>query len=294
MADTITINNQDLTVRQYKGQMVVTFNDIDLVHNRPTGTARRNFNTNKAHFIEGEDFFKIQPNEIRTVGIKSPNGGIVVTESGYLMLVKSFTDDLSWEVQRQLVKTYFRYKEQLTDNSTLHSSHSTLKDKPYEYFDKTYNGVPVLTTADVEHLTGINSSTACWYLRRHGEKEKDYYLLCGRSLASYKNENPKADKLASKVVAVTKSGFIKLCRAYGVKVEKPKCFEVKAEKPQKTAENDLQKRIKFLKDRLTAIDVLLDQISRQVIKDDVPMLCNTANYLGMELSVYLSNLIYCK
>ena len=32
---------------------------------------------------------------------------ILVTESGYFMLVKSFTDDLAWDVQRQLVKRYF-------------------------------------------------------------------------------------------------------------------------------------------------------------------------------------------
>ena len=32
----------------------------------------------------------------------------VVTESGYLMLVKSFTDELAWQIQRMLVNTYFR------------------------------------------------------------------------------------------------------------------------------------------------------------------------------------------
>lgn len=32
----------------------------------------------------------------------------LITEQGYLMLVKSFTDDLAWKVQRQLVKSYFR------------------------------------------------------------------------------------------------------------------------------------------------------------------------------------------
>lgn len=34
----------------------------------------------------------------------------LITESGYLMLVKSFTDDLAWQVQRQLVNSYFRAK----------------------------------------------------------------------------------------------------------------------------------------------------------------------------------------
>jgi len=41
--------------------------------------------------------------EIRTLGIERPQGGVLekvtlITESGYLMLVKSFTDDLAWKV----------------------------------------------------------------------------------------------------------------------------------------------------------------------------------------------------
>lgn len=34
----------------------------------------------------------------------------VFTESGYLLLTKPFTDDLSWDVQRQLVESYFTLK----------------------------------------------------------------------------------------------------------------------------------------------------------------------------------------
>lgn len=56
--------------------------------------------------IEGVDYFIIdQPSEIRTLGIVRPQGGVsrnitTVTQSGYLMLVKSFTDNLAWDVQR--------------------------------------------------------------------------------------------------------------------------------------------------------------------------------------------------
>ena len=107
----IVINQTAISIKEYNGKRVVTFKDIDAVHQRPEGTARRNFNANKKYFIEGEDYYKIQPNEIRTVGITSPNGGTVVTESGYLMLVKSFTDDLAWTVQRELVKSYFRVQQ---------------------------------------------------------------------------------------------------------------------------------------------------------------------------------------
>ena len=111
------INDVPVRIKEYNGQRVVTFKDIDKVHNRPEGTARRNFNTNREYFVEGEDFFIVnQPNEIRTLGVTRPQGGtpssvILLTENGYLMLVKSFTDKLAWNVQRQIVKTYFRAKE---------------------------------------------------------------------------------------------------------------------------------------------------------------------------------------
>lgn len=113
------INNTDLTVKVYQGQRVVTFKDIDTVHERPEGTARKRFNDNKKHFIENEDFYTLdQPSEIRTLGIERPQGGtpdkvLLITESGYLMLVKSFTDDLAWSVQRELVKSYFRKPQSL-------------------------------------------------------------------------------------------------------------------------------------------------------------------------------------
>ena len=132
MTNAITINNQDLALRQYNGQMVITFKDIDLVHNRPQGTAGRNFRVNKKHFIEGEDYFKICPDEIRrhkimSISPKVREDIVFITESGYLMLVKSFTDDLSWKVQRQLVKTYFRYKKSLPEPKSAKSMNTSIK-----------------------------------------------------------------------------------------------------------------------------------------------------------------------
>ncbi|MDE6092856.1 MAG: ORF6N domain-containing protein [Ruminococcus sp.] len=110
------INNVSLKIKEYNGQRVVTFKDIDTVHNRPEGTARKRFNDNRKHFIEGEDYFKVCASEIRTnkimdISPKTQRDVILVTLSGYLMLVKSFTDDLAWSVQRQLVNTYFRVQE---------------------------------------------------------------------------------------------------------------------------------------------------------------------------------------
>ena len=110
-----TINDVAITVKEHKGVRVVTFKDIDAVHGRPDGTARRNFNTNKSHLIEDEDYFVRNSYEAQNeFGIAAPNGLTLITESGYLMLVKSFTDDLAWEVQRELVKGYFRVKKSLS------------------------------------------------------------------------------------------------------------------------------------------------------------------------------------
>lgn len=109
----VKINNIDLSVKEFKKLRVVTFKDIDMLHERVEGTAKSNFYENKKHFIENEDYFIIPKSlkyEIPTLEI--PNRGItVLTESGYLMLVKSLQDDLAWKVQRELVNNYFRVKE---------------------------------------------------------------------------------------------------------------------------------------------------------------------------------------
>ena len=65
MNELTIINNTQVLVKEFSGQRVVTFKDIDAVHGRPDGTASRNFRSNREHFIEGEDFFKITPDEFR-------------------------------------------------------------------------------------------------------------------------------------------------------------------------------------------------------------------------------------
>lgn len=118
MSNIVKINNQDLQVKEFAGQRVVTFKDIDSLHERVEGTANKRFLDNLKHFEKGIDYFELTGEELREVK-QLPNFGIganasktiLITESGYLMLVKSFTDDLAWKVQRQLVNTYFRAKD---------------------------------------------------------------------------------------------------------------------------------------------------------------------------------------
>lgn len=87
MNELIKIGNQQISTKEFKGQRVVTLKDIDLVHERPEGTARRNFNTNKKHLLEGNDYFVRNSFEAQNeFGITAPNGLVLMTEQGYLML----------------------------------------------------------------------------------------------------------------------------------------------------------------------------------------------------------------
>lgn len=109
------INNIDLSVKEFKKLRVVTFKDIDMLHERVEGTAKRNFNENKKHLIENVDYFLVKPADVQKYEIRTSEinnrGTYLITESGYLMLVKSLQDDLAWKVQRELVNNYFRVKE---------------------------------------------------------------------------------------------------------------------------------------------------------------------------------------
>ena len=133
----VKINNVELGIKEYKKERVVTAWDIAKVHKKEVNDITKNFNNNKKKFILDEDYFLVNRTEIseRKISVQDfiPNNVKEIplfTESGYLMLVKTFTDDLSWDIQRQLVKGYFKLKE-------LKSSID--KDKRLEIMEKNAN-----------------------------------------------------------------------------------------------------------------------------------------------------------
>ena len=125
MDNLVHIGNADISIKEYKGKRVVTFKDIDMVHERPDGTARKRFSDNRKHFVEGEDYFVLKPSDLENTELSEKRtlenvvlsnfGTALITEQGYLMLVKSFTDDLAWEVQRKLVSSYFNVHQSVND-----------------------------------------------------------------------------------------------------------------------------------------------------------------------------------
>jgi len=133
MRNSIKIIDSKLPLVFYKNRPVTTMSQIDELHKRPYNTARRNFHTNRKHFIDGVDFFEVDYAEWsallgrkaacskaggHTKFVCPPNKGgghsgkmYLFTQTGYLMLVKSFTDDLAWQVQRSLVQSYFNKRQ---------------------------------------------------------------------------------------------------------------------------------------------------------------------------------------
>lgn len=111
MSDVMTVENTEMQIREYNGQRVVTFKDIDRVHQRKSGTAKASFRRNKKYFQDGLDYIVLTKDNVNgtlsTIGKIPPRGITLLTETGYLMIVKTFTDNLSWSVQRQLVNNYF-------------------------------------------------------------------------------------------------------------------------------------------------------------------------------------------
>lgn len=169
MENNIQINNKDLSVKEFKGQRVVTFKDIDRLHERKEGTAKRNFNENKRHFIEGNDYFFVKPKdvegyEIRTSEINN-SGTYLITESGYLMIVKSLRDDLAWEVQRELVKNYFRMKSLVNIESVVKDICSGLVTSLTDIVNTQQEQIEELTNnvKRIEECVGIRSKTVFDY-----------------------------------------------------------------------------------------------------------------------------------
>jgi hypothetical protein len=110
MQNALTVNGQYLPVREFKGQRVVTIREVAKVHDQKPDVIRRNFTNNRKHFKEGIDYYFLRGSNLAQVNFTRPKvtNLNVFTESGYLMLVKSLTDDLSWQIQRELVNRYFK------------------------------------------------------------------------------------------------------------------------------------------------------------------------------------------
>lgn len=153
-----------------------------------------------------------------------PSGKLFLTESGMYKLAfrsnkpeaEEFTNWVSDEVLPSIRKTGSYQTAQIK---------KAISERPYEYFDKTYNGQPVLTSADVTYFTGIGKDSINYHLRTNDFiYGQDYYIVKSRDLERFKAENPNKYPGVWIMNLITESGFNKICEKYGILTDKPKCF----------------------------------------------------------------------
>lgn len=122
MENTLQINDQQLMIKEYNNQRVVTMWDIANLHGVPQKNIRDNFTNNLKYLIEEEDYYLLEKRDdfvhdlivskdISKKAVAASKNIPVFTETGYLMITKPMTDELSWQVQRLLIKSYFKAKE---------------------------------------------------------------------------------------------------------------------------------------------------------------------------------------
>ena len=171
---------------------------------------------------------------------------VLITESGYLMLVKSFTDDLSWDVQRELVKCYFRVKEE--------STQIVVTQTEYTYINKTYRARPVLTASDIVNLYGVNSVTLYNFIKTKLLLGRDYDLLQGEELKEYTKENPNLPRCRKSVFVIYNIGLSRIISYYELDSSKTPSF-ITSQRGY-VVQSDVRQVMEFVRREIKGVEAL--------------------------------------
>lgn len=148
--------------------------------------------------------------------------------NGHKYLTESQVYDLMLETRTDKCRAFRKWLTNEVLPELNHTGTYSMKkkaDHSYKYFDKKWNGIPVLSTTDVVQITGIDRTSVNTWLKHHGVIFFDYYNLKGEDIGEFKKQNPDVVKSIPEMNLVTKSGFVSFCKAYNIKIEEPKCFK---------------------------------------------------------------------
>ena len=137
MSKTIEIDGNVYQKIVYRDEPVVTFPMVAGLHQREQKTVRQNFDRNIERFSEGQDYFNVPYEEWCSIlntskrGVQdglsctsddggwpkdenqplSTHGGrrghmIFLTQLGYIKLIKTFNDDLAWDIYIMVVEAH--------------------------------------------------------------------------------------------------------------------------------------------------------------------------------------------
>lgn len=138
---------------------------------------------------------------------------IIINESGLYSLIlssklpgaKRFKRWVTSEVLPAIHRTgEYRMKPKASEKPALPAE--------YEYFPKTFRGVPVMITPDIAHAVGKCVKDISSLVKRSSEliEGKDYKLLTGDDIREFERENPKLKPGHGMLYVIYRSGVEKL------------------------------------------------------------------------------------
>ncbi|MCB2245364.1 ORF6N domain-containing protein [Salmonella enterica subsp. diarizonae] len=110
-----TVAARDLQIIEYRGQRVVTTEQLAAGYGTDAENIRRNFNRNKSRFIEGKHYFQITGPELENLRVTFSPAQIsnktrsltLWTERGAANHAKMLETDQAWSYHEDLVEFYF-------------------------------------------------------------------------------------------------------------------------------------------------------------------------------------------
>lgn len=194
----VPVAARDLQVIEYRGQRVVTTEQLAGGYGTDAENIRRNFNRNKSRFVEGKHFFQLMGNELENLRVSFSPAQIsnktrsltLWTERGAANHAKMLETDQAWGYHEELVEFYFTQRDALTspaDAMKLLSDPVTLRGLLMNYSEDNVRltGENQALSATVDNLekhftkgmtlpafgkalNGVNTSKITWWAYQRG------------------------------------------------------------------------------------------------------------------------------
>ena len=211
---------------------------------------------------------KVYPHKLRIDKIVENAEITPVVHGVQPFLTESQLYDFMLESRSEVCRKFRKWVTQEVLPSINHTGSYSLEQKqeqPYEYFDKTFNGVPVLSILDKVHFTGLSQTTINGYLRKSDLIcGIDYFVAEGRALAEMKKRHPKMSAMIPRMLLITKSGFDKLMKENGIRIASVPCFNTPThkERPKKLyamvpQNENIQKKLQHIHAKMQALEELM-------------------------------------
>ncbi|MFW5401639.1 ORF6N domain-containing protein [Yersinia sp. 1252 StPb PI] len=123
----VLVEAQNLQIIEYRGQRVLTTEQMAAGYGAPVDRIRQNFNRNKSRFVEGKHYFQIEGKELDDLRVSFSDAQIssktrsltLWTERGAANHSKMLETDQAWDYYNDLTEFYFSRRDALPAPATI-------------------------------------------------------------------------------------------------------------------------------------------------------------------------------